>query len=196
MRENGSKGGIAKRDNQQEAGNDVANSSKSIADPSKGIAEPSEKKQEAGNDVANSSPLIDIDIDMGLNIPPSPKGVSPMGDEKGTKETIATVLKEQPVELIPALKEFVNHRKQIRKPLTPHALRLLICDLQQLAPGNIDRQHYLIDYAIKRGWQGFFEPKENQQRQGYLTEAERRQAHNDAVCRQVAAELEAADSPF
>lgn len=32
--------------------------------------------------------------------------------------------------------------------------------------------------------------------QGYISEAERRQAHNDAVCRQVAAELDAIDSPF
>lgn len=136
-----------------------------------------------------------------LNTPLSPKGdIPPRGETaKAKKETIAQVIDEQAGILRAPLIEFVEHRKRLRKGLTPHALRLCIQKLESLAPGNLDRQKYLVEYAIMSGWQTFFEPKEDKPRpsqQGYLTEAERRQAHNDAVCRQVAAELEAADSPF
>jgi hypothetical protein len=130
----------------------------------------------------------------------SNEDIPPRGETaKAKKETIAQVIDEQADILRSPLIEFVEHRKRLRKGLTPHALRLCIQKLESLAPGNLDRQKYLVEYAIMSGWQTFFEPKEDKPRssqQGYLTEAERRQAHNDAVCRQVAAELEAADSPF
>ena len=129
----------------------------------------------------------------------SNEDIPPRGDVKGTKETIAQVIDEQPDILRAPLIEFVEHRKRLRKALTPHALRLNIQKLQSLAPDNLERQKFLVEHAIASGWRGFYELKEDKPRssqQGYLTEAERRQAHNDAVCRQVAAELEAADSPF
>lgn len=96
----------------------------------------------------------------------SNEDIPPQGEvaSKGKrKETITSVLDEQPQELIPALTEFVNHRKSIKKPLTAHALRLNIKDLQRLAPGDIQKQKELIEYAIKKGWQGFYLPNEEQQ---------------------------------
>lgn len=102
-----------------------------------------------------------------LNTPlSSNEDIPPQGEvsSKGKrKETITSVLDEQPQELIPALTEFVNHRKSIKKPLTAHALRLNIKDLQRLAPGDIQKQKELIEYAIKKGWQGFYLPNEEQQ---------------------------------
>ena len=85
------------------------------------------------------------------------------GERGKRKESIASVLDEQPPELVPALTEFVNHRKSIKKPLTAHALRLNIKDLMRLAPGDIQKQKELIEYAIKKGWQGFYLPNEEQQ---------------------------------
>lgn len=197
LRENASKGGNAKRDNQQAPSNDVANSSKGVANSNKPEQAPSnDVASTEQNDALNISVGVGVDV---LNLPPSPKGVSPKGDVTAKKETIAQVIDEQADILRSPLIEFVEHRKRLRKGLTPHALRLCIQKLESLAPGNLDRQKYLVEYAIMSGWQTFFEPKEDKPRssqQGYLTEAERRQAHNDAVCRQVAAELEAADSPF
>lgn len=140
--------------------------------------------------------------------PISPNGdIPPKGNEaresKKPKETLASVLDEQPTELIPALTEFINHRKSIKKPLTAHALRLNVADLQRLAPNDITRQKEIVEFSIKKGWQGFYLPNEEQYtnashvpRQGYLTEAERRQQHNDEVCRRVSAELDAMNSPF
>lgn len=92
------------------------------------------------------------------NIPPliPPKG------ECDKKETIKSVLDEQPEELRKPLEEFIKHRKQQRKPPTAHALRLCIERLQELAPDNIERQIELIDYAIAKGWIYFYPPTENQ----------------------------------
>lgn len=84
------------------------------------------------------------------------------GDEvRGKKETIADILKEQPQELAEPLMEFVRHRRNLKKPLTPHALRLQISNLQKLASGNLDRQKFLIEHAIMNGWQGIYEPKDD-----------------------------------
>lgn len=197
LRENASKGGNAKRDNQQAPSNGVANSSKGVANSSK-------QEQAPSNGVASTEQNDALNISVGVGVFNTPlssnEDIPPRGETaKAKKETIAQVIDEQADILRAPLIEFVEHRKRLRKGLTPHALRLCIQKLESLAPGNLDRQKYLVEYAIMSGWQTFFEPKEDKPRssqQGYLTEAERRQAHNDAVCRQVAAELEAADSPF
>ena len=99
-----------------------------------------------------------------LNPPLSPNGdISPTGETAAKKETLEHVLAEQPTELIPALVEFINHRKQIKKPLSAHALRLNIATLKRLAPDDIERQKYLAEYAIMKGWQGFYLPDEEKQ---------------------------------
>lgn len=96
--------------------------------------------------------------------PLSPNGdISPAGKNAPPKETVADVLAEQSQALIPVLQEFVEHRKHIKKPLSAHALRLNIAALQKLAPDDIDRQKYLAEYAIMKGWQGFYLPDEEKQ---------------------------------
>jgi hypothetical protein len=108
---------------------------------------------------------------LNINTPLSPNGdIPPQGESgKGKKqskkpdETIQSVLAEQPTELVPSLLEFVEHRKHIKKPLSAHALRLNIAALQKLAPDDIDRQKYLAEYAIMKGWQGFYLPDEEKQ---------------------------------
>lgn len=149
-----------------------------------------------GDAPETSIPVNNPPLSTNVDIPPRGAGKKP-------KETLASVLDEQPTELIPALTEFITHRKSIKKPLTAHALRLNIADLQRLAPNDITRQKEIVEFSIKKGWQGFYLPNEEQYtnashvpRQGYLSEAERRQQHNDEVCRRVSAELDAMNSPF
>lgn len=109
-----------------------------------------------------------------VNTPLSPKGdFPPQGDSgkgkilpKKKNETIVSVLNEQPQELIPVLTEFVNHRKNIKKPLTAHALRLNIAALQRLAPDDIERQIHIAEHSIMKGWQGFYLPEEERGHSG------------------------------
>jgi hypothetical protein len=151
MRQNGCKGGRPKNNTEPNQ-----NQNKTKQEPSQNQNKNEQQANEKHNNYNNNI------------IPPiSPNGdIPPKGGEareiKKPKENLASVLDEQPTELIPALTEFVNHRKSIKKPLTAHALRLNIADLQRLAPNDIPRQKELVEYAIKKGWQGFYLPSEEQ----------------------------------
>jgi len=128
---------------------------------------PTTSQQFAGKKPASSQlqkPITNSQEPSIKNPPPisPPRGESGKEKRQSKKadETIQSVLDEQPDILLPVLAEFVAHRQRIKKPLTPHALRLNIKDLQKLAPDDFERQIYLVEYAIKKGWQGFYLPEE------------------------------------
>lgn len=54
---------------------------------------------------------------------------------------------------------FVDHRRQIRKPLTDRAAELLLKDLKAWREGGHD-PNALIETSVKNGWQGVFLPKD------------------------------------
>jgi len=57
--------------------------------------------------------------------------------------------------LAQAVEDFKEHRRKLRKPMTDHAVDLLLKKLDELA--NTDEQKIkLIEYAIERGWQSVF----------------------------------------
>lgn len=51
-----------------------------------------------------------------------------------------------------AIKNFKDHRKQLKKPMTDHAVDLLKKELQKLAPDDKEKQIELIEHAISKGW--------------------------------------------
>ena len=56
-----------------------------------------------------------------------------------------------------AIKNFIDHRKKLKKPMTDHAVQLLREKLETLAPKDERKQIALIENAIYRGWQGVFQ---------------------------------------
>lgn len=75
------------------------------------------------------------------------------------KQTEAKVLSEVP-ELDEAIRQFIAHRKQMKKPMTDHAVDLFVKRLDELSdsvPGKIA----LINEAIRRGWQDVYPAKED-----------------------------------
>lgn len=64
------------------------------------------------------------------------------------------------------IQEFVKMRTKIKKPLTTHALELVLKDLNKITP-NVDEQIQIIEQSIKNGWQGVFPLKENKKQDSF-----------------------------
>ena len=69
-------------------------------------------------------------------------------------------------ELKSEIQEFVKMRVKIKKPLTTHALELILKDLNKITP-NIDEQIQIIEQSIKNGWQGVFPLKEDKKQDSF-----------------------------
>ena len=61
-----------------------------------------------------------------------------------------------------AILSFIEFRKSIKKPMTDHAVKLLLKKLNEMT-GNIPEQIEIINQSIMNGWQGVFPLKEKQQ---------------------------------
>ena len=61
-----------------------------------------------------------------------------------------------------AIIQFVEFRKSIKKPMTEHAVDLMIKKLQKMTP-DIEKQIEIINQSILNGWQGIFPLKEETQ---------------------------------
>lgn len=59
-------------------------------------------------------------------------------------------------ELEATLRQFIDHRRKIRKPMTDHAVDLLV---KKLSRYPLDQQIELLETAIANGWQGPVWPK-------------------------------------
>jgi hypothetical protein len=67
-----------------------------------------------------------------------------------------------------ALEEFQEHRKEIKKPMTPLAIKKA---MKVLRPFSLEQQQYMVDQAILNGWRGLFPvdpPKQSTSRQRSL----------------------------
>lgn len=66
-------------------------------------------------------------------------------------------------ELRQSLRDFVEHRKQIRKPLSENAMKLLLKKLGELS-GNAGTQIEILQQSIINGWAGVFSLKRDSNR--------------------------------
>ena len=64
-----------------------------------------------------------------------------------------------------AFNEYVKMRKEIKKPMTEHAISLAIKKLHKLAADDTDRKIEIINQSILNGWQSFYPLKEEGSRQ-------------------------------
>lgn len=64
-------------------------------------------------------------------------------------------------ELNTAIIEYIEYRKKIKKPMTDHAVKLMIGKLNKLA-STIPEQIEILNQSILNGWQGIFPLKEKQ----------------------------------
>ena len=60
-----------------------------------------------------------------------------------------------------AVEDFKAHRKAMKKPMTPHAVELMLSRLDQMAPGDDDRKIAMLHQSIERGWVGVFDLKDD-----------------------------------
>ena len=91
------------------------------------------------------------------------------------------VIYSDDAELNKAIISFVEFRSKIKKPMTEHAIELLITKLNKLSP-DTKTQIEIINQSILRGWQGVFpleQPKQEQKRPSV-----RRNSFNNAPQRQ------------
>lgn len=63
-----------------------------------------------------------------------------------------------------AITEFVAFRKKIKKPMTDHAVQLMMNKLNRLS-SNVDVQIEILNQSIMNGWQGIFPLKEPTQQE-------------------------------
>jgi len=54
--------------------------------------------------------------------------------------------------------EFIRHRMQMRKPMTPYAKELAVNSIKRLMETGYGPDH-VINTCIEKGWQGIYEPK-------------------------------------
>lgn len=59
-----------------------------------------------------------------------------------------------------AIKEFIKFRKEIKKPMTDHAIELLINKLNKLS-SDTSEQIEILNQSMLNGWQGIFPLKES-----------------------------------
>lgn len=59
-----------------------------------------------------------------------------------------------------AIKDFIDHRKKIKKPMSDRAVELLKGKLETLAPNDKQKQIDLLNTAILNGWQTVYPDKE------------------------------------
>lgn len=62
-------------------------------------------------------------------------------------------------ELDQAIRDFIEHRNKLKRPMTDHAVDLLVGKLNKITIDPVE-QIALINTAIEHGWQTVYEPKE------------------------------------
>ncbi|WP_419038947.1 phage replisome organizer N-terminal domain-containing protein [Phascolarctobacterium faecium] len=96
----------------------------------------------------------DIDIDIEKNIKKEKPNKSALDD-------LIFKYTSNP-DLNKAIKDFVDMRKRIKKPLTERALNILFVKLDTLSGGNDSNKIKILENSILNCWQGIFELKPEQ----------------------------------
>ena len=85
-------------------------------------------------------------------------------EETHARKPIDNVIAEQDIELQEPLRNFVEMRKAIKRPITARGLELAVKKLQQMT-SNIAEQVDIINQSTMNSWQGFFPLKRLDERQ-------------------------------
>ncbi len=64
-----------------------------------------------------------------------------------------------------AVKEFITFRKKIKKPMTDHAVKLMLSKLNKLT-SDTDEQVEILNQSILNGWQGIYPLKQEEKKIG------------------------------
>jgi hypothetical protein len=84
---------------------------------------------------------------------------------KNDKNVKKNIYSDLPPELETPLKEFLEHRKKIKKPMSDHAVELMIKKLVDLSGGDIKTSIQILEQSILNGWAGVFPLKQIQKGQ-------------------------------
>lgn len=95
--------------------------------------------------------------------------------KSGYDEILATIADDN---LRETYLDYIKMRKMIKAPMTDRALQMLINKVEQLEPGNTERQKLLLDTAILNNWKSVYPLKDNQTRSYGRTAEEK----NDGYC--------------
>lgn len=71
------------------------------------------------------------------------------------------LLKDCPQNLVPAMEEFMEYRKSIKKPMSELAVKKTLTKLQSLSGGDIGLSKAILDQSIVNGWTGIFPLKDD-----------------------------------
>ncbi len=125
----------------------------------------------------------DKDIDKEKDIDIYTPLISPQGETKpkrrSTKTELEAIIAEQPEELQEPLRGFVEMRKGLKNPLTPHALELSIKKLYRMSDSPKERVD-IVDQAVMNGWRGFYPLKNGRQNEDVFTQILREEAEKEA----------------
>lgn len=61
-----------------------------------------------------------------------------------------------PEEIRSSFQAYCEMRKSLKKPLTETGIRLALKNLEELAPGDYEKQNRILDQSVFRSWQGLF----------------------------------------
>lgn len=80
------------------------------------------------------------------------------------ESTVGSIIEMQDERLQEPLRNFVEMRKAIKRPITARGLELAVKKLQQMT-SNIAEQVYIVNQSTMNSWQGFFPLKRLDERQ-------------------------------
>jgi hypothetical protein len=128
--------------------------------------EPIENKRKKNNESYNSSKVevSDAETIAEIEVSDAEKGAEST-QSKGKKRKVNNIKNiicdySSNEELQSAIEDFINMRKQIKKPMTDRAVILLLKNLDKLAT-NDSTKIEVLNQSIQNSWQGIFELKDN-----------------------------------
>lgn len=80
--------------------------------------------------------------------------------EKEKREKKKDIYEDIPGELHGPLKDYIESRKKLRKPMTDRAMELMLKKLNKLSDGDIGKSIAILEQSVMNGWVGIFPLKE------------------------------------
>jgi DNA-binding transcriptional regulator YhcF (GntR family) len=86
-----------------------------------------------------------------------------MNTNKNVKnvKNVKNIYDQIPLELHEPLKDYIESRKKLRKPMTDRALELMLKKLNKLSEGNTQKAIEILEQSIANGWIGIFPLKDD-----------------------------------
>lgn len=103
--------------------------------------------QQNGQQMTNERPASDQPVTTNKNV-------------KNVKNERSNIYNDLPDQLHEPLKKFLEHRKKIKKPMSDHAVDLMLKKLADLSGGDIKTSIKILEQSILSGWAGVFPLRE------------------------------------